>query len=156
MAQTEQTRRRNAQATGMQGVYLVAAELTKQGLVVAPTSRSAFGADLLVTDEECKKAWSVQVKTNSGRPRFWLLNKHSGEAASPSHVFVLVNLNQRNPHQRLLPPEFYVVPSKVIAQRMRTTPRKTGAIFYSIFVNDIERYRDQWSIFGRRTSKAPA
>ena len=68
-----------AHSTGMQGVYLVAAELTKRGLTVAPTSRSAVGADLLVTDERCKKAWSVQVKTNYGRPRFWLLNKNSGK-----------------------------------------------------------------------------
>jgi hypothetical protein len=59
MTQTELSRRRNAQATGMQGVYLVAAELTKRGLTVAPASRSAFGADLLVTDDRCKKTWSV-------------------------------------------------------------------------------------------------
>jgi len=74
------------QITGMQGVYLVAAELTKRGLVVSPTSRSAFGADLLVTDQECKKAWSVQVKTNVGRPRFWLLNKRSRETKSDTHI----------------------------------------------------------------------
>ena len=47
--------------TGMQGVYLVAAELTYRGFIVSATSRSAFGADLLVTDDLCKKAWSIQV-----------------------------------------------------------------------------------------------
>jgi len=147
MAQPERAPRRNSQATGMQGVYLAAAELTKRGLTVAPTSRSSFGADLLVTDEQCKKAWSVQVKTNFGRPRFWLVNKRSDQVTSPSHVFVLVNLNQANARQRLLTPEFYVVPSRVIARRMRTTPRKTGAIFYSIWANDIERYRERWGVF---------
>src|SRR5579864_5589241 len=33
--------------TGMLGVYLTAAELTQLGFIVSPTSRSAFGADLL-------------------------------------------------------------------------------------------------------------
>jgi hypothetical protein len=132
----------------MQGVYLVAAELTKQGLTVAPTSRSAYGADLLVTDE-CKRSWSVQVKTNSGHARFWLLNKHSDQVRSRSHVFVLVNLNQRNKRQQSWAPEFYVVPSRVIATRMRKTPRKTGAIFYSIFREDVKRYGkgNCWQLF---------
>jgi hypothetical protein len=43
------------QMTGMRGVYLVAAELTRLGFIVSPTSRSARGADLLVTDQECQK-----------------------------------------------------------------------------------------------------
>ncbi len=34
--------------TGMQGVYLVAAELTHLGFIVSVTSRSTRGADLLV------------------------------------------------------------------------------------------------------------
>ena len=136
----------NGYITGMQGVYLTAAELTKRGLVVSPTSRSAFGADLLVTDEKCKKAWSVQVKTNHGRPTFWLLNKHSKETASSSHIYVLVNLRQANARQRLSQPEFYVVPSRVIAQRTNRTRQKTGSIFYSIKLRDIERYKDRWGV----------
>jgi len=63
------------QMTGMLGVYLTAAELTRLGFIVSPTSRSAAGADLLVTDHQCKKAWSVQVKTNSKPMNFWLLSK---------------------------------------------------------------------------------
>ena len=35
--------------TGMTGVYLTAAELSKRGFIVSPTSRGAEGADLLVT-----------------------------------------------------------------------------------------------------------
>ena len=37
------------QMTGMLGVYLTAVELVKRGFIVSPTSRSAMGADLLVT-----------------------------------------------------------------------------------------------------------
>jgi hypothetical protein len=39
------------QRTGMRAVFQVAAELAARGLIVSPTSLSAFGADLLVTDE---------------------------------------------------------------------------------------------------------
>jgi len=51
------------QLTGMTGVYLVAAELSKRGFIASPTSRSAQGADLLVTDTDCKRSFAVQVKT---------------------------------------------------------------------------------------------
>ena len=137
--------------TGMQGVYLVAAELTKRGLVVSPTSRSAYGADLLVTDQKCKRAWSVQVKTNAGRPTFWLLNKHASETKSDSHIYVLVNLGQKNPRQRLKGPDYYVVPSRVLARHMRTTPPRgtTHSIFYSVFRDKVKSYENKWKIFGR-------
>jgi hypothetical protein len=63
--------------TGMHGVFLTAAELTHRGFIVSLTSRNAFGADLLVTDDQCQRTWSVQVKTNqSTSPNFWLLSVH--------------------------------------------------------------------------------
>jgi hypothetical protein len=61
------------QQTGMRAVYLVAAELVGCGLIVSPTSRNAFGADLLVTNESCTRAYSVQVKANSRPAPKWLL-----------------------------------------------------------------------------------
>ncbi len=60
------------QQTGMRGVFLVAAELTAHGFMALPTSRSAFGTDMLVTDQGCLRAFSVQVKTNAGHSSFWL------------------------------------------------------------------------------------
>lgn len=139
----------NAQMTGMQGVFLVAAELTRNGLIVSPTSRSSFGADLLVSDQECKRAWSVQVKTNAGRPGFWLLNKLCSETTSRTHIYVLVNLGQKNA-QRKGEPDFYVVPSKALATRMEETPPRgtTGSIFYMICRHKIQQYKDRWTIFG--------
>ena len=47
------------QQSGMRGVYLVAAELVARGFIVSVTSRGAAGADLLVTDHTCARAWSV-------------------------------------------------------------------------------------------------
>lgn len=60
------------QLTGMRGVYLVAAELSRLGFLAAPTSRSAIGADILATDQSCKRTYSVQVKTNAKTFSFWL------------------------------------------------------------------------------------
>lgn len=142
--------------TGMQGVYLVAAELTRRQLIVSPTSRSSFGADLLVTDQKCKRAWSVQVKTNAGRPRFWLLNKHARETKSETHIYVLVNLGQKNARQKRSPPDFYIVPSRVLARRMRVTPPRgrTGSIFYSIYSDKVGEYKDKWTAFGKDAGRS--
>ena len=78
------------QLTGMQGVYLVAAELSKRGFIVSPTSRGAAGADLLVTDQKYKRAFSVQIKTNKKTFGFWLVGKKAKEISSNSHIYVLV------------------------------------------------------------------
>ena len=140
--------RRNGYMTGMQGVYLTAAEITGNGLIVSPTSRSSYGADLLVTDQECKKAWSVQVKTNFGRPKFWLLSKHSKNTASPSHIYVLVNLCRGNERQKKLyhSPDYYVVPSDIVAKKFKITRRKNST-FYFITLDDLEEYKSRWSVF---------
>lgn len=142
-----------AQRTGMQGVYLVAAELTKQGLIVSPTSRNAFGADLLVTDDRCKHAWSVQVKTNAGRSKYWLLNGQAHELKSDTHIYVLVNLGQKNAHRKPPSLDFYVVPSRVVARRMQTVPR-TRAVFYSISHDEVDEYKDRWEVFGKGTRRS--
>lgn len=135
------------QMTGMQGVFLVAAELTKRRLIVSPTSRSSFGADLLVTDQQCKRAWSVQVKTNAGRPAFWLLNKHASRTKSDSPIYVLVNLGQKNSRQIRMGPDFYIVPSRVLARHMRKILRP-HATFYSIRCDKVTKYRNYWGVFG--------
>src|SRR5882724_9193029 len=103
------------QQTGMRGVYLAAAEISSRGFIVSPTSRSARGADLLVTDQACKRAFSVQVKT-SGRPStFWLVGAHARRLKSPSHVYVFIQLKDDD-----RPPEYFVVPSRVVAKRVQT------------------------------------
>lgn len=102
------------QMTGMRGVYLVAAELSRLGFVVSPTSRSAVGADLLVTDQKCKRAYSVQVKTNASTFNFWLIGKKAKETVSDSHIYVLVNIrNSKKTGERI---EYFVVPSKKLSR----------------------------------------
>lgn len=126
-----------AQRTGMQGVFLVAAELAARGFVVSTTSRNAMGADLLVTDTACTRAYSVQVKTNAKPASFWLVGKKAMSLVSPSHVYVLVNL--RKDGQR----EHFVVPSEKIAAstKVERRPRSTWHVVYR---KDVEAFRDAW------------
>ena len=135
--------------TGMLGVYLTAVELTKQGFIVSPTSRSAMGADLLVTDQQCKKAWSVQVKTNAKAAGFWLAGRGAKNTFSPSHIYVFVNARPKKGA-----PEFYVVPSRAASKAIKTSAaRSTGSIWH-IYWKD-ERYRDAWRIFGTPLGSKP-
>ena len=132
------------QLTGMRGVYLVAAELSKLGFIASPTSRSATGADILVTDQACQRTYSVQVKTNARVFTFWLLNKKAKEQVSENHIYVFVNIRTRKSGETI---DFYVVPSKVVAEKVvySTSPRSE---WYGFNLVDAAPYKDKWSMFG--------
>lgn len=127
------------QITGMQGVYLVAAELSMRGFIVSPTSRGAFGADLLVTDQSCTRSFSVQVKTNKRTFTFWLLNNKSKELKSDTHIYVLINIRKAGNNI-----EYFIVPSTIIARNMEGE----GSKFPNISLDRVIKYKDRWEIFG--------
>jgi hypothetical protein len=133
----------SAQFTGMAGVYLVAAELSLRGFITSPTSRSAHGADLLVAGPRGSHAFAVEVKTNATTFGFWLLNAGATEMKSESLIYALVNLRKSGP-------EFYLVPSQFVARHvvvsMPSATRK--GTWHSIYLNKVEKYRDNWGIFG--------
>ena len=132
--------------TGMQGVFLVAAELAKRDFIVSVTSRNAFGADLLITDQACQKAWSVQVKTNRKNASFWLVGKHASTLVSPHHVYVLVNLRGEER------PDCYILPSEELAGLVRTEERPNST-FYFVNRNDVKKYQGEWGPFGNPASE---
>jgi hypothetical protein len=130
------------QITGMRGVYLVAAELARIGFIVSPTSRSAFGADLLVTDHKCKRTFSAQVKTNARTFGFWLIGKKVQETISATHVYVLVNIRKSAKSGEHI--EYFIVPSKDlsrIAQHEGDWPH--------VRRDAILKYENRWSAFGK-------
>ena len=131
----------NGQLTGMRGVYLVAAELSKLGFIVSLTSRSSFGADILVTDQDLKKTYSIQVKTNASTFGFWLLNKHCKNLKSERHLYVFVNLRDK---KCLI--EYFIVPSGVVSDKMIISKPKTST-WYSFAHKDAKKYENKWSIF---------
>jgi hypothetical protein len=128
------------QQTGMRGVYLVAAELSRLGLITSTTSRSAIGADILATDNLCSNSFSVQVKTNATTFNFWLVGKKSKEIASPTHIYVFVNLHNDKDV------EFYIVPSVVVAEKTRCS-NSSGSSWCSFSLKYALVYKDKWDIF---------
>lgn len=126
------------QMTGMRGVYLVAAELSREGLIASPTSRSAIGADVLVTDHMCSRSFSVQVKTNAKTFGFWLVGTKAKEMQSPSHIYVFVNLRKKKDCEVI---EYFVVPSCVVAKKSK------GDKWISFFREDALPFKDKWDIF---------
>jgi hypothetical protein len=127
------------QFTGMTGVYLVAAELSKKGFIACVTSRNAIAADLLVTDINGLHSFAVQVKTNAKTFNFWLMNAKTKELISKSLIYVLVNLRKNIV-------EYFLVPSSVIAEKL-CVGKRPDSTWYFVDKKDIEEYRDKWSIF---------
>src|SRR5258708_3388479 len=130
------------QFTGMTGLYHVAAELSKRDFIVSPTSRSASTADLLVSDALCRNIYAVQGKTTPKTFNFWLFTSKTSQIVSDHLIYALVNLKKKGP-------EYYLVPSAVVAQKVKFSPpmetRKT--IWYSVYLKDIAEFKDNWHIF---------
>ena len=137
-----------AQQTGMRGVFLVAAELARRGFVVSTTSRNAIGADLLVTDQACTIAYSVQVKTNAKPANFWLVGEKAESLRSPTHFYVFVNLRDRDGAH-----EYFVVPSVVVATKTRVDKRKHST-WYGFNKRDALSYRDAWTVLAPQAGGA--
>lgn len=136
------------QMSGMRGVFLAAAELAKQNYIVSPTSRSAAGADLLVTNHSCSNAFSVQVKTSSRKAYFWLVGKNCQDIVAKSHVYVFVMISEIRKDGKVEEMfDYYVVPSRIVAQHTQKYDRPKGAR-YSIQKKLIEKYKNKWDVFG--------
>ena len=132
------------QLTGMTGVYLVAAELSRRGFIASPTSRSAQGADILVTDVECKKSFAVQVKSNARTFGFWLLGAKAKTFQSKTLIYAFVNLRKDRT-------DIYLVPSIFVAKNFNVSkPSKTRQpAWHAIRLGQVEKYKDNWKIFDK-------
>jgi len=129
------------QLTEMRGVYLVAAELSGHGLIASPISRSARGVDILCTDAECKRAFSVQVKTKSTQASYWLLSADYRRFVSDSHIYVFVSIKEGG-----VPAEFFIVPSTMVAKKAYDEPFGRD-VRHRFTVEDAKPYQDRWEIF---------
>ena len=143
------------QLTGMTGTFLVAAQLSLRGLVASTTSRGAAGADILVTDSECKIAYSIQVKTNSKSSKYWLLGNKKPSEGSKTHIFAFVNLIKGESDDIL--GEYYLVPStvvqKIAVQAYADDPKAGATKKWKPFVisrENINKYRNKWDLFTKR------
>jgi hypothetical protein len=138
----EDPNRENARIAA-RGMFLAAAELCRHKFNVTPTSRNMAGADLLITDDRCRNTWTIQVKTTDQtikKRRGWLIGKNAERTAHETHAYVFVMIN------RDAPPDFYVVPSTVVAKN-----QKGARSMPEFMLNDAQPYRDKWSVLGRTT-----
>jgi hypothetical protein len=104
---------------GVAGEYFVAAELSVRGCIASITLRNSRGIDIIVSNADGTKSVTIQVKTNSSGDSSWILNKKSEDYLSSNHYYVFVSLKPLG-----LRPEYYIVPSEIVARYCRETHRK--------------------------------
>jgi hypothetical protein len=114
--------------SGVAGEYFVAAELSRRGFIATLTLKNTRGVDILVSNADAKRSAGIQVKTNQGSKKIWVLTSKSEEFHADNLFCVFFNL-----HGPSVMPEFHVVPSKVVASTIKDghqawlrTPGKKG------------------------------
>ena len=94
--------------SGVAGEYFVAAELSRRGYIASLTLKNTKGIYLLVSNEDGTKSIGIQVKTNQGIEKSWVLNEKNEEYDSQTLIYIFVNsLSEKIPN-------FYIVKSLLI------------------------------------------
>jgi hypothetical protein len=139
---------------GVSGEYFVAAELSRRGYVASITLRNTRGIDILAANADASQSVGIQVKTNRGKKKDWMLNEKAENDVADTLFYVFVNLN--GPDER---PAYHVVPSKVVAAYVREThrawlssPGRSGASHNDTamrhFKDEANKYLDKWELLG--------
>ena len=127
------------------GEYAVACELVKKGYTVALTSRNAAEADMVVSNEECSGACTIQVKATTSET-FWNVAKKS--YSSPTHIYVFVRFDDDSEDAEA---HYFIVPSEVVhrVKRLPKDPTKTRP-----WVNrtKVRQYEDRWDILLKKVN----
>jgi len=104
---------------GVAGEYYVAAELAMRGYIASITLRNSRGVDIIASNSDASKSVSIQVKTINSSTAKWLLTSKSEGFFSENHFYIFVALNRLGER-----PDFYVVPSEIVAKYIRRTHAK--------------------------------
>lgn len=139
---------------GVAGEYFVAAELSRRGYIASITLRNSRGVDILASNSEAKRTVAIQVKTSQGSKPTWILSEKSETFYSDTHFYVFVRLHGANSA-----PEYFVVPSRSVADHTKTThskwlatPGKSGKAHLDSPVrkfSDPERiFLNRWDLLG--------
>jgi hypothetical protein len=139
---------------GVAGEYFVAGELSRRGYIASVTLRNSKGVDILASNQEATRQVGIQVKTNQYAKPEWILNEKADTYYADNLFYVFVNLRDDR-----LRPDFYVVPSKDVAQYARSThkewldaPGKKGQRHKDSPIRKFRdpegRYLDKWGLLG--------
>jgi len=104
---------------GVAGEYFVAAELTRRGWLASITLRNSRGVDIIASDSEASRAVTIQVKTSIKSGAKWILSKKAESFAGEGHYYIFVLLGGLASR-----PDFYIVPSKVVAKYVTNHHRR--------------------------------
>lgn len=140
--------------SGVSGEYFVAAELSRLGYIASITLRNTRGIDILVSNLSATRQIGIQVKTNQGSKPEWVLSEKAESFYADNLFYVFVNLKSRDEL-----PDFYVVPSRVVADYIKdshrqwlNTPGKKGQAHKD---NPVRKFRDEerqylnrWDLLG--------
>jgi hypothetical protein len=140
--------------TGVTGEYFVAGELSRRGYIASITLRNTRGIDILVSNSNATRQVAIQVKTNQGAKPEWVLNKKAETFYADNLYYVFVNLGTIEGR-----PDYYIVPSKVVAdfvtnnhRKWLETPGKQGQPHRDTPVRkfrDVEKqYLNRWDLLG--------
>jgi hypothetical protein len=89
------------------------------GYVASLTLGNTKGIDVLVANQSASRSVGIQVKTSTSQRKEWILNSKAERFFGTSLFYVFVNLKDT-----LTRPDFYIVPSKVVADYIRKTHRQ--------------------------------
>ncbi len=139
---------------GISGVYLVAAELSRRGFIASLTFRNTKGIDILASSQDASRQVGIQVKASQRRTTEWILSAKDEGTAADKLFYVFVNLGGGDGR-----PEFYVVPSKVVADKIRRRHREWLAkrgrhgqkhrdTSMRMFADPERRYLNKWESLG--------
>ena len=140
--------------SGVAGEYFVAAQLSRLGYLASVTLKNTRGIDILAANTDATRSVGIQVKTNQGSSKEWMLNKKVETGYAENLFFVFVNL-----HDVDAAPSFHVVPSKTVAAFCRRshqdwlkTPGRGGKKHKDTamrkFADPSDKYRDRWDQLG--------
>ena len=140
--------------SGVAGEYFVAGELSRRGYVASITLRNTRGIDVLAASADASRAVSIQVKTNQGAAKQWMLNEKAEVMAEQNLFYVFVNLNGFDGK-----PTYHVVPSMVVAEHCQrthrewlNTPGRGGQVHQDtpmrVFLDPEGMYADRWDLLG--------
>ena len=137
---------------GVTGEYYVAAELSVRGYIASVTLRNSRGIDVIASSSDASRSISIQVKTSKGGTPRWVLTKKAESFFSDNHYYVFVVL-----HAVGLRPDFYIVPSEIVAKRLSKghrewlagkkkdgSSRKDSSV--RLFFDKEGKYKEAWGL----------
>jgi hypothetical protein len=139
---------------GVAGEYFVAAELSRRGYIASITLRNTGGIDILASNAEATRQVGIQVKSNQGEGRNWILSPKAERYHADNLYYIFVNLKE--PNER---PAFFIVPSEIVARTIKeghemwlNTPGRRGQKHMDSAVRKFRdpdgTYFERWDLLG--------